>query len=85
MVDRAAVVAGDEVVGVARGVGSSGALALPIQTGSKQGGSDCFFFLDPGACMSKLCQVSFLQSDPTCQKVINQARSPHQCYLHQVY
>ena len=44
MVDRAAVVAGDEVVGVARGVGSSGALALPIQPGSKQGALIAFSF-----------------------------------------
>ena len=85
MVDRAAVVAGDEVVGVARGVGSSGALALPIQTGSKQGVSNCFLFLDPGMCMSFFCQVSFLECGPTCQKMIKWAKSPDQCILQKVY
>ena len=32
-----------------------------------------------------LCQVSSLQSGPTCQKVIKWAKSPDQCYLQNVY
>ena len=68
MVDRAAVVAGDEVVGVAWVVGSSGALALPILTGSKQGGSDCFFFLDPGPVCQNFAKSASYNLTPLVRK-----------------
>ena len=73
-----AVVAGrGDLVGMTRGgevvagvVGQLGLSRSRRDRGRGEEGLIAFSFYNSGVCLSKLCQVSSLQSGPTCQKVI---------------